>query len=99
MVLQVLLEGGIIALILLGALGFKVIKDGVVLMLNKNEESFWMGFAICGFAVMFLIHGMVDYPFSTPKLVVHFITTLALVRQGYHLFPHKKRKQSIVNSK
>ena len=98
-VLQVLLEGGIIALILLGALGFKVIKDGVVLMLNKNEESFWIGFAICGFAVMFVTHGMVDYPFSTPKLVVHFITTLALVRQGYHLFPHKKRKQSIVNSK
>lgn len=89
-VLQMMLEGGIIALLLLGAIGFKVIKDGVVLMLHKQEETFWIGFAICGFAVMFLTHGMVDYPFSTPKLIVNFITILALVEQGYYLFPHKK---------
>lgn len=93
-ILQILLEGGIIALILIGVVGFKVIKDGIVLMLNKYEEAFWMGFAICGFAVMFLIHGMVDYPFSTPKLVVHFITLLALIEQGYHLFNRKHRNTS-----
>lgn len=92
-ILQILLEGGIIALILMGALGFKVFKDGIVLMLHRNEESFWIGFAICGFAVLFLTHGMVDYPFSTPKLVVHFITMLALIEQGYHLFQHKKLKK------
>lgn len=98
-VLQILLEGGIIALILMGAIGFKVIKDGIMLMLNRNEKSFWIGFAVCGFAVMFLTHGMVDYPFSTPKLIVHFITALALVEQGYHLFPRRQLKQSIVRSK
>lgn len=90
-VLQLLLEGGIIAIILMGAIGFKVIKDGIVLMLHKHTESFWMGFGICGFALLFLIHGMVDNPFSTPKLVIHFITMLGIVEQGYCLFPHKKK--------
>lgn len=89
-VLQLLLEGGVIALILMGVIGFKVIKDGVVLMIRKRESSFWVGFALCGFAIMLLVHGMVDNPFSTPKLVINFITLLALVERGYRLFPHKK---------
>lgn len=90
-VLQILLEGGIIALLIMGAIGFKVIKDGIVLMLNKYPESFWMGFGACGFAVLFLVHGMVDYPFSTPKQVAQFIILLGVVEQCYRLYPHKKR--------
>lgn len=91
-VLQLLLEGGIIALLLLGTIGFKVFKDGLMLLLSKHEEAFWIGFGTCGFALMFLIHGMVDYPFSTPKLVINFILILALVEQGYRLYPHKQRR-------
>lgn len=90
-VLQLLLEGGIVALLLMGAVGFKVFKNGLMLLLSKHEGAFWMGFGVCGFVVMFLIHGMVDYPFSTPKLVVNFITLLALAEQGYRLYPHKQR--------
>lgn len=91
-VLQLLLEGGIIALLLMGSIGFKVIKDGIMLILNKQPESFWMGFGACGFAVLFLTHGMVDYPFSTPKQVVQFILLLGVIEQCYRLYPHKKRK-------
>ena len=94
-VLQLLLEGGIIALILMGAIGFKVIKDGVVLMLRKHEQTFWVGFALCGFAVMFLTHGMVDNPFSTPRLVANFITILGIVEQGYHLHMPKTTKKRL----
>ena len=94
MVLQLLLEGGIIALILMGAIGFKVIKDGIMLMLNKQPESFWMGFGACGFAVLFLVHGMVDYPFSTPKQVAIFILLLGVVEQCYRLYPHKKKRKA-----
>ena len=93
-VLQLLLEGGIIALILMGAIGFKVIKDGIMLMLNKQPESFWMGFGACGFAVLFLVHGMVDYPFSTPKQVAIFILLLGVVEQCYRLYPHKKKRKA-----
>lgn len=92
-VLQLLLEGGIVALLLMGAIGFKTIKDGVVLMLCKHEETFWIGFAICGFAVMFLTHGMVDNPFSTPKLVINFIACLGIIEQGYALYAPKITKR------
>lgn len=89
-VLQLLLEGGIIALLLMGSIGVKVIKDGIVLLITKNHEAFWMGFGILGFAIMFLVHGMVDNPFSTPKLVVNFITLLGIVEQGYRLYITKR---------
>ena len=92
-VLQILLEGGIISLLVLAAIGFKTIKDGVMLMLAKQPESFWMGFGICGFAVLFLVHGMVDYPFSTPKQVAQFIILLGVVEQCYRLYPHKKKRK------
>ena len=92
-VLQILLEGGIIALVMMGTIGFKVIKDGIVLMISKQSESFWMGFGICGFAVLFLVHGMVDYPFSTPKQVAIFITLLGVIEQCYHLYPHKTKRK------
>lgn len=95
-ILQLLLEGGIIALLLMGAIGFKTIKDGIILMLHKQSESFWVGFGICGFAILLLVHGMVDNPFSTPKLVVNFITLLGITEQCYRLYPHKK-SQSIVH--
>lgn len=91
-VLQLLLEGGIIALLLMGSIGLKVIKDGIMLMLNKQNESFWMGFGACGFAVLFITHGMVDYPFSTPKQVAIFIVLLGVVEQCYRLYPHMKKK-------
>ena len=90
-VLQLLLEGGIIALIVMGSIGFKVIKDGIVLMLSKHTDSFWMGFGVCGFAVLFLVHGMVDYPFSTPKQVAVFIMLLGIVQQCYRLYSHKPK--------
>ena len=90
-ILQLLLEGGILALILMGAIGVKIIKDGFVLMLTKNKASFWMGFAVVGFAVMFMAHGMVDYPFSTPKLVVTFITLLGVIEKGYRLYYQRQK--------
>lgn len=90
-VLQLLLEGGIIALLIMGAIGTKIIKDGIVLMISHREDAFWVGFGILAFAVLFLIHGMVDYPFSTPKLVVNFITLLAVIDRGYHLYIRPKK--------
>lgn len=106
-VLQILLEGGFIALIIMALIGFKVIKNSIELMRDGYNNSFWIGFAVFGFAVCFLAHGMVDYPLATPRLVCIFITLLALcerstslyVGRAIHVRRHirariKRRKQS-----
>lgn len=92
-VLQLLLEGGIIALLLMGFIGFNTVKNGVKLLFSHQKEAFWIGFGICGFAACFLIHGMVDYPFSTPKLVFVFFTMLALAEQGFALYKSSTKKK------
>lgn len=103
-VLQLLLEGGIIALAIMGIIGCKTVMNGLSLLLSHQKEAFWIGFGICGFAACFLIHGMVDYPFSTPKLVFTFFTMMALTEQGFCLYRnHKKentnvKEQEIVNA-
>ncbi len=85
-VLQILLEGGIIALIIMALIGFKVIKNSIELMRDGYNNSFWIGFAILGFAVCFLTHGMVDYPLATPRMVCIFITLLSLCERSIHLY-------------
>lgn len=85
-VLQILLEGGIIALIIMALIGFKVIKNGIELMRDGYNNSFWIGFAVIGFAICFLVHGMVDYPLATPRLVCIFITLLALCERSIYLY-------------
>ncbi len=85
-VLQILLEGGIIALIIMALIGFKVIKNGIELMRDGYNNSFWIGFAVISFAACFLIHGMVDYPLATPRLVCFFITLLAVCERSIFIY-------------
>ena len=85
-VLQILLEGGIIALAIMALLGFKTVKNAIELMRNGYSASFWVGFAILSFAVCFLLHGMVDYPLTTPRLVCCFITILGIAEQSVRVF-------------
>jgi len=92
-VLQLLLEGGIIALLIMGTIGFKTVKNGMSLLFSHQKEAFWIGFGITGFAACFLVHGMVDYPFSTPKLVFTFFTMMALAEQGFCLYRSTKKQQ------
>lgn len=91
-VLQLLLEGGIIALLIMGTIGFQTVKNGLSLLFSHQKEAFWIGFGILGFAACFLIHGMVDYPFSTPKLVFTFFTMMALAEQGFCLYRHSNKR-------
>ncbi len=85
-VLQILLEGGIIALVIMALIGFKVIKNSIELMRDGYNNSFWIGFAVLGFAVCFLIHGMVDYPLATPRMVCIFITMLSLCERSIYVY-------------
>ena len=96
-ILQLLLEGGVFALILMCVIGFKTVKNGIGLIRNGSNASFWVGFAVLGFAMSFILHGMVDYPLTTPRLICCFVTALALVERSVFLFdvspnPLRKRK-------
>ncbi len=88
-VLQTLMEGGLVALAIMGVLGFTVIRNGIRLMRNDRTRAFWMGFAIVMFAVAFIVHGLVDYPLLTPKLVCNFMMILAIIERAIPLYTDK----------
>ncbi len=88
-VLQTLMEGGLVALAIMGFLGFTVIRNGIRLMRNDRTRAFWMGFAIVMFAVAFVVHGLVDYPLLTPKLVCNFMMILAIIERALPLYADK----------
>lgn len=88
-VLELLMGGGIIALILMLLIGFKAAKNGIELMRNGYGYSFWIGFAVLGFVVCFIIQGMVDYPLLTPKLVCNFMMIMALIERANMLYVAK----------
>ena len=85
-VLQILLEGGIIALLIMGLIGFKTIKNGVVMMRNGYNSSFWIGFSLLAFSVCLLTHGMVDYPLMIPRLVCFFCMFLGYAEQTAFIY-------------
>ncbi|MBQ5841027.1 MAG: O-antigen ligase family protein [Clostridia bacterium] len=88
-IIQLLLEGGIIALVIMLLIGAKVTKNGIELIRNGYGYSFWIGFALLGFASSFCIQGMVDYPLLTPKLVCNFMMIMALAEQAVSLYTAK----------
>lgn len=90
LILQILLEGGIIALLIFSLFAFKAIKDGIHLMKGGFTESFWVGFTLIAFIGGFSIHGLVDYPLTTPRLICTFITLLAVIEQAYPLYHDRK---------
>lgn len=85
-ILQLLLEGGIFALIIMCLIGFQTFKNGLSLVKNGFNSSFWVGFAVLGFTVGFSLHGMVDYPLTTPRLICCFLTILGVIEQSTHLY-------------
>lgn len=87
--LQLLLEGGIFALLILGLIVFKAVKNGIVLLRNGYNSSFWVGFAVIGFVAGVAIHGIVDYPLTTPKLIAFFLMTLAVIDRSVDLFEYR----------
>ena len=88
-VLQTLMEGGLIALAIMGAIGFLVIRNGIRLMRSGHSRAFWMGFAVLMFAVAFVLHGLVDYPLLTPKLIANFMMILAIIERSTPLYIDK----------
>ena len=75
LILQVLVEGGFIALFLLCLVATRLLQDSLTL-LNRSRQAAPVGRVFLMFAVAFIVHGMVDYPFLSPKLIGIFCMVL-----------------------
>lgn len=75
LILQVLVEGGFIALFLLCLVATRLLQDSLGL-LGRSRSASSVGMIFLIFAVAFVVHGMVDYPFLSPKLIGTFCLVL-----------------------
>lgn len=75
LILQILVEGGFVALFILCLVAAKLLQDSLGL-LNRSRYTAPTGLTFLVFAVAFVVHGMVDYPFLSPKLVGTFCLVL-----------------------
>ena len=77
LVLQLLLEGGIIGLGIVAAMGARMVQVGVKMMAGHDRDRH-LGLALVGFFITFVTHGMFDWPLMCPKAVTIFTMILAL---------------------
>ncbi len=87
LVLQVLIEGGFIALFILCMIAIRMLQNSLELA-NRNRRGSGLGNAIVMFVVAFVVYGMVDYPFLSPKLVGNFLMIIGFADVTAHIYLH-----------
>ncbi len=75
LVLQLLIEGGFVGLFLMCAVAIRLLQNSLELTHHNRSSSF--GNALVIFVVVFIVYGMVDYPFLSPKLIGTFFTIIS----------------------
>lgn len=75
LVLQLLIEGGFIGLFLMFLVGTRLLQDSMKL-LGRSKQTAPIGLTYLLFVLAFMVHGMVDFPFLSPKLVGTFCIVL-----------------------
>lgn len=93
LVLQLLLEGGVLGLALWLAIAFSSIRKGYRLLLHSAYPQ--SGMAVVAFVCGFCTISMTDYPFLSPKLVSIVLVALALIDVFYQLFVSDKKRYSL----
>ena len=83
--LQTIIEGGIVALILLAIVGIYLLRMSLRLFLH-SPGSRAIGVAFLAFAASFILIGMVDYPLLTPRTLAVFFMVLALADSAFTLY-------------
>lgn len=78
--LQVLIEGGFPALILLGTIAFCTLRHSMDMHIRGKGRGF--GVTLIAFCVGAAVCGMFDFLFMTPKLVGFFLVALGLADSG-----------------
>ena len=85
LVLQVLVEGGFIALFILCMIAIRMLQNSLELA-NRNRRGSGLGNALVMFVVAFVVYGMVDYPFLSPKLVGNFLMIIGFADAIAHIY-------------
>lgn len=85
--LQLLLEGGIPLLLIMVTVALIIVLYSFRLIQRGYTAPFWVGFSLGGFVLGVTLHGLVDYPLTTPKLIACFIMLLAIADRSIHVFP------------
>ncbi len=93
LVLQLLLEGGVLGLSLWLAIAFSSIRKGYRLLLRSANPP--CGMAVVAFVCGFCTISMTDYPFLSPKLVSGVLLVLALIDVFYQLFVSDEKRCSL----
>ena len=83
-VLQLLVEGGIISLGIMCLIGWKTFRIGWKMM-ARDGETRAIGAVILAFVGAFCAHSMVDFPLMTPKLIGTFIMVLGIAEAASHI--------------
>lgn len=80
LVLQLLIEGGIVGLALMLFLGLRTFFVAVRLARHspRSQETRMLGILFAAFVLAFCVDSMVEYPFLTPKLIGTFVLVLAM---------------------
>lgn len=85
LILQLLVEGGFVMLFILCTVGTKLLQNSLELA-NRRARGHGLGFVLSMFVIAFVVYGMVDYPFLSPKLVGTFLMVLGLAESVSHLY-------------
>lgn len=85
LVLQVLVEGGFVALFILCMIAIRMLQNSLELA-NRNRRGSGLGNALVMFVVAFVVYGMVDYPFLSPKLVGNFLMIIGFADAIAHIY-------------
>ena len=88
-ILQLLVEGGIIAVVIFGMMVWKIGHTGLS-MLTKDKEARMTGVLLLAFLFGFLTDSMVEFPFMTPKLIGIFLIVIALADSAARLYLGKR---------
>ncbi len=88
--LQVMLEGGVIALALMLWIILSSIAKGV-LMLRKGAVPL-LGLCAVAYGGAFIIVSLTDFPLLTPKLVMAFMAVLGMIDSACGLYCERKTK-------
>ncbi|MDD2362684.1 MAG: O-antigen ligase family protein [Oscillospiraceae bacterium] len=85
LIIQLIVEGGIIALVIFAILSWKIVRPGFS-MLAQDGEARMIGVMLVAFLAGFFTDSLFDFPFMTPKLVGIFLIMMALADSASRLF-------------
>ena len=83
-ILQILVEGGIVALCMLLYLAFHLLQSGF--MLARRKECTQFGFAVLASVLAFSTQAMVEYAFTFPSLLTAFAMAAAMTDNATRVY-------------